>query len=453
MVKGVEEMRPRLFQPAPCRITFREMGCRNLRQTMSALVFVAAAASCSAPERDARTTITFSGSALGAEGALLERQIARFEAANPGIAVRIRRTPDDATQRHQLYVQWLNARTGTPDVLQLDVVWTAEFAAAGWIASLDRFAPDVDAFFPSAIAANRWGRGDSLFALPWFVDVGMLYWRTDLLARAPRTIDELMSVAANRPASVDYGIVWQGARYEGLITVFLEYLGAFGGEIMDDRGRVAIDSPAAIEALSVMQRQLGGAAPRDVLTWHEEESRFAFQNGRALMMRNWPYAAALMNDSTKSSVAGRFAVAPMPAAPGGSATATLGGAQLAVNARSDAPDAAYRLVAFLTAPEQMLERAQLAGYYPARSALFDDPRLAAALAVKPAQARAVIEAARPRPASPIYSQLSELLQIELHRALTGQAAPDVALHRAALAMTALIDQTGVNKLMAGGGAR
>ena len=414
-----------------------------------ALAFIAIATACASPKRDGRTTITFSGSALGAEGELLRRQIARFEAANPDVAVRIRRTPDDATQRHQLYVQWLNARTGDPDVLQLDVVWTAEFAAAGWIAALDRFAPDAGAFFSSTIAANRWGHGDSLFALPWFVDVGMLYWRTDLLPRAPRTIDELMSFAADRSRGVDYGIVWQGARYEGLVTVFLEYLGAFGGDIVGEDARVLVDSPAAIAALSVMRRQLGAGAPRDVLTWHEEECRFAFQNGRATMMRNWPYAAALMNDSSRSSVAGRFAIAPMPAAPGGSPTATLGGAQLAVNAHSDAPDAAYRLVAFLTAPEQMLERAESGGYYPARPAVFDSPRLAAALAVNPAQARAVIEAARPRPATPIYSQLSEMLQIELHRALTGQATPDAALRRAAAEMRALIEQSGLSTRAAG----
>jgi multiple sugar transport system substrate-binding protein len=100
-------------------------------------------------------------------------------------------------------------------------------------------------------------------------------------------------------------------------------------------------------------------------------------------------------------------------------------------------------MAFLTAPEQMLERAESAGYYPARPAVFDSPRLAAALAVKPADARAVIEAAKPRPSTPIYSQLSEMLQIELHRALTGQAEPDVALRRAAKEMRALIAQSGL----------
>ena len=85
--------------------------------------------------------LTFSGSALGAEGTLVAKQLKQFMQLHPDIRVELQRTPDDATQRHQLYVQWLNARVGNPDILQLDVVWTPEFAAAGWVLPLDAFAP------------------------------------------------------------------------------------------------------------------------------------------------------------------------------------------------------------------------------------------------------------------------------------------------------------------------
>jgi multiple sugar transport system substrate-binding protein len=69
-------------------------------------------------------------------------------ALNPGIRVELQRTPDDASQRHQLYVQWLNARVGNPSILQLDVVWTPEFAAAGWVLPLDKYGPPRAEFFP-----------------------------------------------------------------------------------------------------------------------------------------------------------------------------------------------------------------------------------------------------------------------------------------------------------------
>jgi multiple sugar transport system substrate-binding protein len=395
--------------------------------------------------------VTFSGSVLGTEGALLRRQIGRFMAEHPGVRVEIQPTPDDATQRHQLYVQWLNAHVGAPDVLQLDVVWTPEFAAAGWILPLDRFSPARDSFFPATVRANVWA--GKLFAVPWFVDVGLLYWRTDLLEREPGSMADL-ALLARRGTSVAggprYGIVWQGARYEGLVTVFLEYLHGFGGRIMTDDGRVVLDSPEAVRALAFMRDEIYDwrIAPPEVLTWHEEEARFAFQNGAAVFMRNWPYAYSLLADARQSRVAGRFAVTTMPAAPGGRPAAALGGGQLAINAYSRHPEAAYALIAYLTAPAQLLERAQVAGYFPTRPALFDDSSLATALGVPPAQARRAIESAIPRPVTPIWTQLSEILQIHLHRALVRQAEPGAALRDAAREMDALLERTRVRGLMA-----
>src|SRR5207244_1326893 len=141
----------------------------------------------------------------------------------------------------------------------------------GWIAGLDRFEPSVDRFFAAAVAADRWN--GSLYALPWFVDVGMLYWRKDLASRAPRDLNELMQLArrAQKEARVPFGFVWQGARYEGLVTVFLEHLGAFGVAILDDRGAVVVDSAAAVQALTYMRDAIyvEGIVPSAVLTWQE----------------------------------------------------------------------------------------------------------------------------------------------------------------------------------------
>jgi len=295
------------------------------------------------------------------------------------------------------------------------------------------------------VAADSW-RG-KLYALPWFVDVGMLYWRTDQMAAPPETLEELARRAAAARGGDDraLGFVWQGARYEGLITVFVEVLGGFSGAIMDSAGQVTVDAAPGIAALTWLRDVVHGrhASPVNVLSWQEEQTRFAFQNGRAAFMRNWPYAYPLMQDTAESRVAGRFAVAPMPRAEGGAPTAALGGQQLAINARTEHPEAAYQLIAYLTAPEQMLERAHAAGQYPARVALYDDPRLAGALAVPAVIARQIIERAVPRPVTPVYTQLSQILQIWLHRALTRQAEPEPALRAAATEMRELLERVGL----------
>lgn len=330
---------------------------------VAAAVLGAAVAACGAGRADGETEITVSGSALSDEGRVLRRQVRRFEARHPGVRVRILETPDAADERRQLYVQWLNARVADPDVLQLDVIWVPEFAAAGWLRPLEGDVPALDDAFPAMRRAAHWdGRP---YAAPWIIDVGMLYWRTDLLDRPPRTFDELvaMAAAARRAPTVPYGFVWQGARYEGLVTVFLEVLGGFGGALLaGDAPRVVVDGPAGVRALRWMRATIDewDVSPEAVLTWQEERARLAFQRGEAVFMRNWPYAWRLLSDPATSRVAGRFAVAPMPAAPGGRPTATLGGQLLAINARAS---------------------------------LYDEPALAAAATVPPAQARAVIERA------------------------------------------------------------
>jgi multiple sugar transport system substrate-binding protein len=392
---------------------------------------------------DRPDVLTFSGSALGREGSILRTQLQRFSQLH-GIPVEIRSTPDSADQRHQLYVQWLNAHADDPDVLQLDVVWTPELAAAGWLLPLDPFGPETNDFFPAAITANRWN--GQLFGLPWFIDVGMLYWRTDLLDRAPSTFDELTAVArrAMDDGRIAHGLAWQAARYEGLITVFLEVLGGFGGRILDDDGAVVVDGEPGVQALTWMRDAIhrDRIVPSASLTWQEEQARFAFQNGTSAMMRNWPYAFALLQ-APDSPVAGRFAVAPMPAASGGEPTAALGGSQLAINARTTQPDAAWALVKFLTAPEQMVERAKVVGQFPSRRSPYRSGALKGTMGIDPDEALRIVEAAAPRPVTPVYTQLSEILQIHLHRVLTLQQEPRPALEDAARAMRALLTRAGL----------
>ena len=390
--------------------------------------------------------LTFSASALGVEADVVRRQLARYQEQHPEVRVELRVTPDAADQRHQLYVQWLNARAADPDVLQLDVIWAAEFAAAGWIQPLDRFAGNMDDFFPGVAAAGRW-RG-VLYTVPWFVDAGLLYWRTDLFDAPPDSLADLRAAARRmtETGKSRFGLVWPGARYEGLVTVFLEHLGAFGGGILDAGGRVIVDEPAAVRALTFMRDAIwaDGFVPPSVLAWQEEQVRFAFQNGQAAFMRNWPYAWALLQDPSQSRVAGHVAVAPFPAGEGGRPTAALGGAQLAINAHSAHPRLAWELVAFLTAPEQMLERARLAAQLPARRSLYDSPTLASALPMPVDQARQLLEAAIPRPVTPVYSELSEILQVRLHRALSRQQEPAQALHDAAVEIHALLERSGLS---------
>jgi multiple sugar transport system substrate-binding protein len=168
--------------------------------------------------------------------------------------------------------------------------------------------------------------------------------------------------------------------------------------------------------------------PPLVTTAIEEPTRHLFGSGRALFMRNWPYAWNLFQQAG-SAVRGKVGVAPLPSFPGQESVSTLGGWQLGVNARSRQPEAAEKFVRYLTSPAVQKELALIVGYKPTRRSLYRDPDL---LREQPFIARLsdVFLHARPRPVTPYYMMIAQVLQPEFSAAVTGMKTPQDALESA-----------------------
>jgi multiple sugar transport system substrate-binding protein len=411
----------------------------NDRPASCALVFALCAAivtgGCGSRQLpDEPPTVVFRHARLFGDPRPLDELLAAFE-RDSGLRVRRETLPAASDEQHLFYAINLQARSSDFDVFALDVVWVAEFARAGWLRDLspllgERAREDL---FPGALAAAMWdGR---LYALPWFIDAGVLYYRSDLLEAhgitPPQTWQELTAAAhaITRDHPGLYGFVWQGKQYEGLVCNAMEFVWSHGGEI-----------PAAGPAMAPAERGLefmralvvDGVTPELVSTLTEEPSRVIFGQGRALFLRNWPYAWKLF-EREGSPVRSKVGVSRLPHAPGSASAATLGGWQLGVNAFSTRPQAAERLAAFLTSPQAHKALALAYGYSPPRRSLFADPELAASQPFL-ASLREVFETARPRPVSPYYVALSQELQAQFSAVLTGRRQPRPAL--SAVAATA-----------------
>jgi len=204
-----------------------------------------------------RVTITMTAGAVGKELEVLYSQLDVFMKQNPNIKVSVMPMPNSSTERHDLYVTYLASGEKEPTVLMLDVIWPAEFAPYLEDLSADKDFFELDKFLPGTVkAATVDGK---IVAIPWFTDAGMLYYRKDLLEKygfknPPKTWDELVTMAKTITAKEKniQGFVWQGARYEGLVCDFMEYLISFGGDVLDDNGNVIVNSPAAVKALQFM---------------------------------------------------------------------------------------------------------------------------------------------------------------------------------------------------------
>jgi multiple sugar transport system substrate-binding protein len=370
----------------------------------------------------------------GPEEAFAKEQLQGFHRLHPNIRVAYQATPSSASDRHTLYVTWLSSHSPDIDVLNLDVIWVPEFAAAGWLLPLNAATAglSLDDFLPAGLACSRYQ--GKLYSLPWFADAGLLYYRKDLYATAgvapPRTFADLLKVwGLKKQFGLPYGFLFQGQTYEGLVCVALEFMWSNGGGIFDEAGRLTLDQPRNQEALKTLVNLIyrDEVSPLAVATFQEEDCRHAFEQGYAVLMRNWPYAYPLLNQAD-SRVQGKFGVLPLVHGPNGKPTSCFGGGCLGINAFSRHPAAAWKLVHFLLSRKNLKRRAQVLGMLPPISSLFDDPDLEAQFPYLKRLKEVFIQA-RPRPITPLYSFISQILQVHFSRALTRQETPQEALER------------------------
>jgi multiple sugar transport system substrate-binding protein len=369
-----------------------------------------------------------------------DQAILDFEKQNPGVKVVRQIAPNSSTQFHDLLTQKLKNRDTRLDVFFMDVIWPGEFASAGWALPLDRFFPaqEQSRFLDATIAANRY-RGQT-FGVPLFIDAGLLYYRKDLLEKyglsAPRHWPELVEhaktiLSAERdPHLVGYS--GQFKQYEGLVCNMMEFILGNGGALWNEgRQTSALQQDRAKEAVRfVRDRIIGEISQRGVLAYEEPESIALFTQGRAIFHRNWPYAWQIANDPKQSRVAGKVGMMPLPAFPGGHGAATLGGWQVAISRFSKIPDVAWRFVAFVTSHEMQKRIALSMGRAPTRKALYDDAELRTKIPRLPSLL-ATFKQAVPRPTTPVYVPLSNIMQRYFSAAL---ALPDSNIdQRAALA--------------------
>lgn len=377
----------------------------------------------------AEATIAISCSSLGIEMEMC-RSGAEAWATETGNKVRLVSTPADANERLALYQSLLAAEATDIDVFQIDVIWPG--ILANHFIDLKEYIPaDELADHIEALIANNTVE-DALVAAPWFVDAGLLYYRKDLLEKhgkkVPETWQELTETAravveAERAAGNSdlQGYVWQGRAYEGLACNAIEWIASHGGgTVVDDDGVVTIDNEKAVAAIELARSWIGTISPQGVLNYSEEEARGVFQSGKAVFMRNWPYAWALAN-AEDSPVRDQVGVAALPRGDGGESAAALGGQQLAVSRYSEHPEVAADLVRYLTGIDEQKRRAIQGSFNPTRRSLYQDQEV---LRANPfyAEFLAVLEGAVARPSTATgrrYNQVSSSFVQAVHDSLSG----------------------------------
>jgi len=363
-----------------------------------------------------------------------QNQVNAWNKDHPNEKATLIELPEQADQQRQQMVVNAQTKSDQYNVLNLDVVWTGEFAANGWIDQLPEAEFPIKDFLPATVETGQYFK--KLFAIPLNSDGGLLYYRKDLLDSAgitkpPATWAEMKTACAavlKLPAAKGAACyAGQFDKYEGLTVNFSEAVNSAGGDVVDDEGNPKVDSPEAKKGLQFLVDGFkSGEIPAKALTFKEEEGRRAFQAGELIFHRQWPYIYAKANATDGSSkVAGKFAVAPLPGE-SGPGVSTLGGHNLAISKFTKNKKSALEFIKYITSADVQKADLQATSQAPTIAALYDDAALTAKFPYLPTL-KASIEGAKKRPEAVKYQEVSTAIQNAAYEALKGDKSPDEAL--------------------------
>jgi multiple sugar transport system substrate-binding protein len=335
------------------------------------------------------------------------------ESSGGTYAIEITLLPADADQQREQLVRRLAARDSSIDIIGMDVIWTAEFAAAGWIKPWPAEAADRAAEGRLGSAVKSATYDNSLYATPFTANTQLLWYRTDRVDRPPATWQEMISMA--EMIGEKGTIQAQGERYEGLTVFFTSLLASAGGDILADSGReVSLAAEPARKTLEIMHMlATSPAAPASLATSREDQARLAFESGDSSFMVNytfvWPSAR-----NNAPEVAANMGWARWPAVePGRPSRVTLGGINLGVGAYTRYPELAFQAAECLASGKNQRTAARLGGLPPTLISLYDDPAVRETFPFADTLL-ASLEDAVLRPQTPLYNDISLAISRTLH---------------------------------------
>jgi trehalose/maltose transport system substrate-binding protein len=358
---------------------------------------------------------------------LVRPLIAKWNKMHPDEKVTFKEQTDEADQQHDDLVQHFQSQDPGYDVVDVDVVWTSEFAAQGWLQPLTgSLAPDTKSLLPSTVQTATYN--GTLYAAPQATDGGLLYYRKDLVPNPPKTWDEMMSDCKIAKAHNMDCYAGQFAKYEGLTVNASEAIDTFGGSVVGKDGTTpTVDSPQAKAGLQALATAYAdGNIPQAAITYTEEEGRISFEAGKLLFLRNWPYVYSLAKTDKSSKVKDSFGITTLPGANGNPGASSLGGHNAAISVYSDHKATDADFLKFLESEETQKFFITQGSLAPVISSLYNDPSLVKNYPYLPVLKKS-LDNAVPRPVTPFYPAVTKAIQENAYDAIKGDKSVSQAL--------------------------
>ncbi|NUN70260.1 MAG: extracellular solute-binding protein [Bacteroidetes bacterium] len=387
-------------------------------------------------------TVYFADHISPAHAAVIAMFNERHKGSIEVVAVDLPFSKFSTNERKELLARSLRSKSDRLDVFSVDYIWTQRFAK--WCEEIEPYFGDYskdNIILPTLRSCFADGK---LVAMPLYIDIGVMYYRTDIIARLPDaaaveeqlkrsiTWDGLLALQQRLGYTGRPYYLFQAADYEGLICNFFEIARSIDRRFLAGDS-IDLRSPAARKALRMMVDfvHTRKVSPKSVAEFDENKSYVAMLESDAVFVRGWPNFVENFRKFYPDTSKFRFIHrAPMPHFAGIPPTSVYGGWNLMVSKFSTKKEAAIEFLRFLQTEEAQKKMFELGGYIPVNRAVYADT---AYLAAHPDLRfyRELVERGFHRPSLENYTQISDIIAHFVHRAVRGELDPDRALEEAA----------------------
>ena len=380
--------------------------------------------------------ITLHIAVLESEVVYLQPLADDWQKRNPNIRINLEpfKTTDSIEEDYTKSFTPNNSISRKYDLVYMDIIWLPKFAESGWLRELDEefTQAELEPFLDNEIKRGRAEKNKLLYRIPFRTDVGVLFYREDLLKKSsqpPKTFTELLEASLEisknfqNPNSTFWGYLWQAGKYEALVTTFLEVLSAYGGcWICPDSApdKVGLDSQEVIKAIQFLRSTIDKKVSPPYTGIYEEDIYLRkFKKGEAAFLRSWPDSWARFNNADDSQIEGKVGLTQVVGVNNNSA-GCLGGWGFGIPKNTRHLKAALRAMKFFTSQEVQRKFVLESSYLPSRTELFSDPEIQKKYPHFPKMLE-IVKNAINRPQISNYDGVSKILQCHLSIALSSDS--------------------------------
>jgi lactose/L-arabinose transport system substrate-binding protein len=305
----------------------------------------------------------------------MQAAVPSFHAAHPDIEATVNMAGAQLQARFMLS---LSAGVGAPDVSQLQNAEVMRYAVTGRLADLTPLAKKYWDAFPESVWKDCTHEG-KVYGIPWDLGPCAVFYKRDLFAKygiepnAIETWDDYIA-AGERILQLSGGKTHMLIHPTSYQEIMFEMLLRQGnGQIFDEQGRVAVNSPIALHVLSIMRRFIDTGISSNTGYWTQPFfASFSKESVATYPMAVW--FGGMVRDYAPSGT-GHWGVFPLPAQErGGLRISSFGGSVLVIPEQCPNKDAAIAFVEFMLCREDT----QLLHYknfdlFPALTTVYDNP--------------------------------------------------------------------------------